>query len=84
MLATVTRPPGEAKSPRVVINHGSPADSSVRPRMERPRYTALSSWFVVRGYVVVLPLRRGYGATGRTWAESYGPCENPDYAGAGL
>ncbi|MDP1750682.1 MAG: prolyl oligopeptidase family serine peptidase [Reyranella sp.] len=84
MLATVMRPRGEARSPLVVINHGSPADNSVRPRMDRPRYSILSSWFVSRGYVVVLPMRRGYGATGGTWAENYGSCENPDYAGAGL
>jgi len=84
MAATVMRPPGEARLPLVVINHGSPADSSDRPKMARPRYNALSSWFVSRGYVVVLPLRRGYGETGGSWAESYGPCQNPDYAGAGL
>jgi dienelactone hydrolase len=84
MAATVMRPPGEARLPLVVINHGSPADSSDRPRMARPHYNTLSSWFVSRGYVVVLPLRRGYGETGGVWAESYGPCQNPDYAGAGL
>jgi dienelactone hydrolase len=84
MLTTVMRPPGEAKAPLVVINHGSPADSSARPRMSRQRYSGLSSWFVSRGYVVALPLRRGYGETGGAWAEDYGRCNNPDYAGAGL
>jgi dienelactone hydrolase len=34
--------------------------------------------------VVVLPLRRGYGATGGHWAEDYGRCNNPDYFDAGL
>jgi dienelactone hydrolase len=84
LVATVMRPPGEAKSPLVVINHGSPSDSSQRPTMERPRYTALSSWFLSRGYVVVLPLRRGYGETAGSWAEDYGRCAAPDYLGAGL
>ncbi|MFI5000471.1 MAG: alpha/beta hydrolase family protein [Reyranellales bacterium] len=84
MDATVFRPPGEARAPLVVMNHGSPADGSQRPRMVRPQYTALSSFFVSRGYVVVLPLRRGYGATGGFWAENYGYCSNPDFAGAGL
>jgi poly(3-hydroxybutyrate) depolymerase len=36
MVATVFRPPGEAKAPLVVMNHGSPADASQRPRMTRP------------------------------------------------
>lgn len=84
MIATVMRPSGEAKKPVVVINHGSPADGSQRARMAPPRYNALSSWFLSRGYVVVLPLRRGYGETGGNWAESYGQCQNPDYYGAGM
>jgi dienelactone hydrolase len=84
MVATVMRPPGEEKRPLVIINHGSPADGSQRPKMERPRYPSLSSWFVSRGYVVVLPMRRGYGETGGAWAEDYGRCQTPDYFGAGL
>lgn len=84
MITTVMRPPGEDKRPLVVINHGSPPDGSQRLKMERPRYSALSSWFVSRGYVVALPLRRGYGETGGTWAESYGPCQAADYYTAGL
>ena len=70
MIANVMRPPGEDKKPLVIINHGSPADGSQRAKMTPPRYSGLSSWFVSRGYVVVLPLRRGYGETGGTWAEA--------------
>ena len=84
MVATVMRPPGEARSPLLVMNHGSPPSSAERPSMQRPRFSTISSYFVSRGYVVVMPLRRGYGATGGRWAEEYGPCGNPDYAGAGL
>jgi dienelactone hydrolase len=84
MLTTVMRPPGEAKAPLVVVNHGSPPDSSARPQMGRQRFSGIASWFVAHGYVVAVPLRRGYGATGGAWAEDYGPCNNPDYAGGGL
>lgn len=84
LIATVTRPPGEARSPFVVINHGSPADGSQRAKMERPRYSALSSFFLSRGYVVALPLRRGYGESGGDWAEGYGSCELAEYFNAGL
>jgi dienelactone hydrolase len=84
MVATVMRPPGEQQRPLVVINHGSPADGSQRPRMAPPRYHGLSSWFLARGYVVVLPLRRGYGESGGAWAENYGSCQSPDYYKAGL
>ena len=84
LIATVLRPPGETRHPLVVINHGSPADGSKRATMERPRYAALSAWFQERGYVVALPLRRGYGDSGGTWAEGYGTCNAPDYFNAGL
>lgn len=84
LVARVMRPPGEARQPLVVINHGSPADGSQRAKMEPPRYSALSSWFLAHGYVVALPLRRGYGESGGTWAEAYGRCDTPDYYNAGL
>jgi dienelactone hydrolase len=84
MIATVVRPTGDDRRPLVVINHGSPVDSEHRIHMERPRYPSLSAWFVSRGYVVVLPERRGYGETGGAWAEDYGSCRRPDYFGAGL
>lgn len=84
MLATVMRPPGEQRRPLAIINHGSPASAAQRPEMDLPRYEPLSAWFVEHGYVVVLPLRRGYGDTGGKWAESYGVCDEPDYYTAGL
>ena len=84
MDATVFRPPGEARAPLVVVNHGSPDNAAERPRMTRPRFTAISSFFLSHGYVVVLPLRRGYGVTGGRWAEDYGRCDTPDYVRAGL
>lgn len=84
LVVNVMRPTGEARRPLVVINHGSPADGAQRSKMTPPRYQALSSWFLARGYVVALPLRRGYGESGGAWAENYGRCDGADYYGAGL
>lgn len=84
MISTVMRPPGEGKHPLVVINHSEPVDAAFRPKMVRPRYITLGAWFVDHGYVVVQPLRRGYGPTGGAYAEDYGPCASPDYFAAGL
>ncbi len=82
-LATVVKRPSDtARRPLVVLNHGSPADGQ-RTSL-RPIYASLSAWFMSRGYVVALPLRRGYGETGGEWAETYGSCESPDYYTAGL
>ena len=52
--------------------------------MEVPTSASASNWLLQRGYMVVLPLRRGYGQTGGPWLESYGACSNPDYYRAGL
>lgn len=82
MLSTVFRPPGEQRRPLLVLNHGSPV--SGREQMPRQRFAAGSAWFVKQGYVVVVPLRRGYGETGGRWNESYGSCEIGDYRGAGI
>jgi dienelactone hydrolase len=81
MLTTVFRPPGEQRRPLAVINHGSPV--SGREQMPRQRFYAASAWFVQQGYVVVVPLRRGYGETGGRWNEGYCSCEVGDYHGAG-
>lgn len=85
ILVRVCRPAADAPARLVVINHGSPPNSAVRPRMQPGRCdTQAAQWFLERGYVVAFPLRRGYGATGGEWAESYGPCERADYFHAGL
>ncbi len=84
LVTRVCRPPGEAAAPLVVINHGSPGDPAVRPRTATPTCGAIAQWFTQRGYVVALPLRRGYGETGGAWAEGYGRCDAADFVAGGL
>ncbi|HTW38046.1 MAG TPA: prolyl oligopeptidase family serine peptidase [Steroidobacteraceae bacterium] len=85
ILVRVCRPATDAPAPLVVINHGSPPDAAARPRMQVGRCDQeAAQWFLRRGYVVAFPLRRGYGATGGEWAESYGGCHRADYFHAGL
>src|SRR5262245_46382752 len=80
----VLRPSGQGPFPLAVISHGSPATAAGRPTMEVPTFAPASDWLLARGYMVALPLRRGYGETGGAWAENYGSCSNPDYYRAGL
>jgi dienelactone hydrolase len=80
----VLRPPGGGPFPLAIISHGSPAGAAQRPDMEIPTFASASSWLLQRGYMVALPLRRGYGETGGPWLEQYGACSNPDYYRAGL
>jgi dienelactone hydrolase len=85
LRARVCRPAAETPSPLVVINHGSPHSTAERPHMQLGRCDAEpAQWFIRRGYVVAFALRRGYGATGGAWAESFGSCSNPDYVHAGI
>lgn len=83
MYTLVMRPPGEDARTLVIINHGSPAKSTERPGM-KPGYRTAAEWFLRRGNVVALPMRRGYGETGGNWAEEYGSCNSPDFVRGGL
>lgn len=82
--ARLCRPEGEGPAPLTVINHGSPARADQRPGM-RPGDCANEAvaWFLARGHAVLLPLRRGYGASGGSWDESFGACNAADFARAG-
>ncbi|HXF53759.1 MAG TPA: CocE/NonD family hydrolase [Hyphomicrobiaceae bacterium] len=86
LRATVFRPPephaGRSRFPLVLINHGS--DEANRQAVSMPVFYWLSRWFVDRGYAVVLPQRRGFGATGGELVEATDSCRNPDHYGAGL
>jgi dienelactone hydrolase len=74
-----------ARAPVAVINHGSPADPADRAHMVPARCDSEPArWFLARGYVVVFPLRRGFGGSSGAVAESSGPCDSPDYVRAGV
>ncbi len=81
MRTIVYRPPGETPRRLLVINHGAPTSGAASA--PQPRFANVAPWFVARGYVVVVPQRRGYGATGGRQNESYGHCDNADFLGAG-
>lgn len=88
LRATVFRPGSSAADcsadvprPLVVINHGT--DAGTREAIAMPVFYWLSRWFVDRGYVVVLPQRRGHGATAGDLAEGQDSCARPDHYAAG-
>ena len=81
--AIVVRPDDGVAHPLAVLNHGSPRDSNDRPTMSPYRLWPQAVAFARRGWVVVVPMRRGYGSSQGEWAEGYGGCASPDYAAAG-
>ena len=76
-------PSGTGPHPAIVLSHGSPGSPSARVDFPA-KYPVASAVFTRWGFVVVNPVRRGYGKTGGAWAEGYGPCAHPDFVHAGL
>ena len=83
LKARVFRPAGDGPYKVAIVSHGSPASAAARPGMAVPRFSSATAWLLERGYLVVLPLRRGYGDS-TPWMEDYGSCNGADYVRAGL
>src|SRR5262249_59690877 len=79
IAARILRPDGDGPYGAVILNHGAAVSAEER-RTESPELLIhTAAYFARRGYVVVLPLRRGFRATGGEFAEDAGSCRNPDY-----
>src|SRR5262249_9539320 len=77
----LVRSEAPARRPLVIINHGT--DDATREAVSMPVFYWVSRWFVERGYVVLLPQRRGHGATGGELVEGRDSCPDPDHVRAG-
>jgi dienelactone hydrolase len=84
LTATLFRPSGDGPFPLIVLSHGNPPNASDRPKIKRYRMIPQIQEFIKRGFAVIVPIRRGYGATGGDFAEDYGKCSDPLYTTAGL
>ena len=82
IAATVLRPDAQGPFGAVILNHGVSASARERARESSDLLINAAAVFARRGYVVVMPLRRGFGATGGEMAEDPGSCSNPDYRSA--
>jgi dienelactone hydrolase len=78
---TVFRPSGRGPFPLVVMNHGAIGKRDPAPRW---RPVEQARWFVSRGFVVAIPMRRGNAGSDGDWAEGYGPCAAADYTNADI
>ena len=67
LYAHVCRPEGSAPARVVVLNHGTGPDRPIVQAYACDDETP--EWFLRRGYLVIAPLRRGYGATGGAYSE---------------
>lgn len=83
LTATIYRPDGDGPFPLVVLSHGTPPNALERVKIGRFRRIPQTREFIKRGFVVIVPIRRGYGATGGDYAEDSGKCSAPIYYQSG-
>jgi dienelactone hydrolase len=79
IAATIIRPDGPGPYGAVILNHGVPGSEEERVATSAADFQSAAPIFARRGYGVVMPLRRGFGATGGAFAEDTGPCSNPHF-----
>jgi dienelactone hydrolase len=93
MLAYVVRPIREGLFPLLVINHGVALDAKERSYFPVIEFRDAALWFAKQGYVVVAPVRPGYGATAIEIPErglfglffsGVGNCSDANFRDAGL
>jgi len=83
LFATEFRPEGPGPFPLALINHGLPRSAAERLEVTG-RYHEQSLEFVRRGFIVINPVRRGFGRTGGTFTEGNYDCAAPGYYESGL
>src|SRR6202048_470178 len=93
MLAYLIRPIGGGPFPLVVMNHGVSLDAKERSYFPVIEFRDAALWFARHGYVVVAPVRPGYGATAIEIPErglfglffsGVGKCSDAEFREAGL
>ena len=84
IVVTTFRPSGAGPFPWIVLSHGTAPTAAANRALGRYRPLAPVREWVQRGYAVVAPVRRGYGASGGDkFGDSYGSCAHPDFRRAG-
>ena len=79
LALTILRPRGDGPFGAVILNHGVPPGARARSLESPAMLLHTAAAFAQRGYAVVMPLRRGFGATGGEFAEDPGECAAADY-----
>lgn len=84
IVVTSFRPAGEGPFPWLILSHGTATTQEANRAMGRYRPLNPVREWVRRGYAVLVPVRRGYGASGGNhFGDAYGSCARPDFQRAG-
>ncbi|RME99349.1 MAG: alpha/beta fold hydrolase [Bacteroidetes bacterium] len=79
LASTVYYPEGAGPFPLVILNHGTPASRAKRAEMGRWVQPVPINALIERGFAVMVPIRRGFGATGGEYVAGIGSCDDPDF-----
>jgi dienelactone hydrolase len=84
IVVTTYRPRAWGPFPWIVMSHGTAPTPEANRTIGRYRSLNPIREWVRRGYAVIVPVRRGYGASGGAkFGDSYGTCSRPDFRRAG-
>jgi len=84
IVVTSFRPRARGPLPWIVMSHGTATTPEANRAIGRIRFVNPTREWIRRGYAVIVPVRRGYGATGGAqFGDSYGGCSRPDFRRAG-
>lgn len=83
LTGTLFQPPGPGPFPLAVLSHGSPGRARDRDIMGRYRLVPQIRELLHMGLAVLVPMRRGYGASPGDFAEGFGSCAAPRFDKSG-
>ncbi|MBB3212735.1 dienelactone hydrolase [Herbaspirillum sp. Sphag1AN] len=83
LVGTLYRPEGNGPFPVLLINHGTPRNGNDRISTTDV-YQEQAHLFAAMGFVVINPIRRGYGKSDGPGNDGYHTCDDPYYFEAGL
>lgn len=69
----------KTRQPFVILNHGRAGKAADRAKTSIAPHAANARYFASRGFVVIVPLRVGYGVTGGPDVEESGSCNGKVY-----
>ena len=80
IVVSIVREPVAGRRPMLILLHGRPIDAATRARLALPIYPANARYFARHGFVVLIPLRVGYGISGGPDVEYTGECASKRFA----
>jgi len=80
LVLTIVRDAARGRAPFAILLHGRPESADKFHGIGQQKFPANSRYLAEMGFVVLVPTRIGYGATGGPDVEYTGDCGSKDYA----